>query len=406
MFHMPHQPVHGMNVDKYCSIRGFVILRYIGNIVLGIQLEKFKQDKFYNMEETEKSKLVTNAKESIIKNKTSSTKGIAAMLGYVFFTSTSRVCVQMLEKAVPDFELNAIRCGFTLPCMGVYFAVKKIWPTVKRENWISVGLLCFFNNISSLALYISVTLIPLASSESCTVTFQIISSLVIFTIINKERITWDKLLAVPVCSTGVLLVLQPTFLFGHQGSADSIVTNLTDHYGVFEGNPSKEMFTKSTILSLIGYLLAALHGITSNMLSSITKYDRDFYTNENILISVTWANISGTIFSVILMAFVEEATLPSSVSDTFLVTGHAFAYVLIVPIFVYGSLLISGSLSAIIRSLNLLFVLAAQYLLMKDTFPGHRNWAEVFGVILVLFGAIFSSVVEVAKNNFTGKDSN
>ena len=38
----------------------------------------------------------------------------------------------------------------TMVCMAEYFAVTKIWPTVNRDNWISVGLLSIFNNASVL----------------------------------------------------------------------------------------------------------------------------------------------------------------------------------------------------------------------------------------------------------------
>ena len=359
------------------------------------------------MERTEKAKLITSTSSEALGavNRLSAAKGIAAMLGFVVMASTSRICVQMLEKAVPDFELNAIRCGFTLPCMAVYFAATKTWPTVNRENWISVSLLCLFSNIVNLTLYISVTMIPLASCESVFVTCQITLSIVIFTFINKEKVTWDKALAIPVCTMGVILVLQPPFMFHKQNGVEfnSTFTNYT-HQSDGQIDQQREDTGDLLISTAIGYVLAVICGVSTNICSSITKYSSDFYTKRNILISLIWTNVVGTMFSVIVMLIVEEPILPVSFRDTVLVGGHCFAYVLLMPFFMYGSLLISGSLGAIIRSLNLLIVLAAQYLLMKDIFPGHRNWMEVFGVILVLLGAIFSSIIEIVKMTLLEKN--
>ena len=96
------------------------------------------------MERTEKSQLINSSvsEQLGIGNKISTVKGIAAILTFTFLVAISKICVQMLEKAVPDFELNTIRCGSYVVFMALYFAVTKTWPTVNRENWISVGLLC------------------------------------------------------------------------------------------------------------------------------------------------------------------------------------------------------------------------------------------------------------------------
>ena len=46
---------------------------------------------------------------------------------------------------------------------------------------------------------------------------------------------------------------------------------------------------------------------------------------------------------------------------------------------------------------ELLLTLAAQYTILKNIHPGHRNWIGILGVICVLFGTIFSSLVEIVK---------
>ena len=79
-------------------------------------------------------------------------KGITALFGSVLLVSISRVCVQMLEGAVPDFELNTIRCGFSLVFFMFYFIATQSLPWIKREHIGTVFLISLFNNLVTLGL--------------------------------------------------------------------------------------------------------------------------------------------------------------------------------------------------------------------------------------------------------------
>ena len=64
----------------------------------------------------------------------------------------------------------------------------------------------------------------------------------------------------------------------------------------------------------------------------------------------------------------------------------------------YGSSVTSGNAASIIGTSSIVAMLAAQYTILKDIHPGHRNWIEVLGVFLVLLGATISSVVEICRS--------
>ena len=64
----------------------------------------------------------------------------------------------------------------------------------------------------------------------------------------------------------------------------------------------------------------------------------------------------------------------------------------------YGSSVTSGNAASIIETSSIIAMLAAQYTILKDIHPGHRNWIEVLGVLLVLLGATISSVVEICQS--------
>ena len=65
----------------------------------------------------------------------------------------------------------------------------------------------------SLSNYISVTFIPLASFQSLKTTTNIALSVILFAIFVKEQIFPRNVLSAVICTVGVILIVQPEFLF-------------------------------------------------------------------------------------------------------------------------------------------------------------------------------------------------
>ena len=78
----------------------------------------------------------------------------------------------------------------------------------------------------SITQYMAVTFIPVASAHSVFVAITLTSGLVLFTLIAKEKMRIDRPLAVLVCIAGVLLVLQPTFLFHNSDQQNGHYANV------------------------------------------------------------------------------------------------------------------------------------------------------------------------------------
>ena len=320
----------------------------------------------------------------------SKAKGIAAMFGFLFLGTASRVAVQALNRAIPDFELNAMRCGFSLVCMVVYFIVTLTLPTVPRQAIKPVFIFSVLSNLLTLFMYIALTFIPLATSECLLLTSYMTSALIVFKIVNKEPITWDKMVAVPLCMTGVILVVQPDFIF-HSVTMTTTNVTVAGNTTVVSHNPREETF----VTSFLGYILAIATGLTFTLEIATAKYYDVFLNQDNQLISFTWSYFTGTLMSIVPMLVFETPVFPHTILEGVLVFIHVGCYVVMFPLFLYGSLKISGSLGSILRSTILIFALLAQYTFLSGILPGHRNWIEVFGVVLVLVGTILSSIVEV-----------
>ena len=98
------------------------------------------------------------------------------------------------------------------------------------------------------------------------------------------------------------------------------------------------------------------------------------------------------------MCFVETPVFPSNWFDVAMIVIHSLSYAGIWPLYIYGPNHTSGNTVTAIMSTQVAFMLIAQYTVLSSILPGHRNWMEVVGVVLVLMGSGVSSVFEMFKN--------
>ncbi len=52
-----------------------------------------------------------------------------------------------------------------------------------------------------------------------------------------------------------------------------------------------------------------------------------------------------------------------------------------------------GNTNTIIQSSGTIMMLAAQYTVLKDIHGGHRNWQEMFGVVLVILSSMMAALI-------------
>ena len=149
---------------------------------------------------------------------------------------------------------------------------------------------------------------------------------------------------------------------------------------------------------LIGYILAACTGVLLTIEITLVRYYPDHLSDKNIFIALFWTYTFGTIVSLVVMAIFEDPQIPNGFEEYLFTSCHLFSYVFLMPLYMYGSSVTSGNAASIIGTSSIIAMLAAQYTILKDIHPGHRNWIEVLGVFLVLLGATISSVVEICRS--------
>ena len=121
------------------------------------------------------------------------------------------------------------------------------------------------------------------------------------------------------------------------------------------------------------------------------------YLTENSTRVLFWSFIFGTLLSVIPMAAFETPTFPSKWPDVLFVFGHCSSFVIGWISALYAVQCISGNVINFITSTSVVLLLIPQYTVLSSVLPGHRNWMEVVGVVLILLGSVMGSVIEMCK---------
>ena len=339
--------------------------------------------------------------------------GILSMSICAFAVAASSICVQGLERAVPDFELNTIRNGFALMVVCVICCVIKQPPTLPKEDIIKTGLYTVLLFADTLGLYISVTFIPLATQQAFYVTTTLLGGMLLLWILLKVRPTASNIFAILLCAFGLFMVLQPDFMFSHPSeikfqnySSDLVGHDSNDVSFVLLKNISNlPSIDSGFTLDLLGCGLAVFAGLcVGGIVVSIRRYERFYHSRTNLLITLFWAYLFSTISSFVLMLVFEKPLLPTKTKDYLLVFGHTICNIFIAPTHVYAASIIDGNTANIVSSTSIVYMVIAQYTFFKDWLPGNRNWIEILGVSLLIAGSILSSVVELLKSRNADSD--
>ena len=326
----------------------------------------------------------------------------------VFIFVASAVSVQLLEKRIPDLELNTIRCAVSCVTYLLVFFIKGSWPIIPRAL---ISVTCLYTNVAfvcSITMFVSMTLLPAASVQSVQVTCQIAAGVILFALFLKEKVTISLLACALFCVVGILLVIQPDIIFPmYPGNLHFTDEHNTTYNEAVEGNRTIEMDfnlmnqTVNTNIEstgywkkqILGYGLAAASGVSVALDTLTMKRNPSF--SDFILELLFWCTLVGTGISAVAMGIIESPVLPRYWMDVLYVMIHSFGYALNRPLYIYALQYISGNTFTIIWSTSTVFMLIAQYTVLSSIFPGHKNWIEVVGVVLVVIGSSLSSLMNI-----------
>ena len=284
-------------------------------------------------------------------------KGVVAGFGAVLFYVSSGTCVQLLNRRIPDFELNTIRSSVSLFAYSSYLVMTRKWPVVPRDMLAVTLVYILASFLNSLGYYTAVSLLPAACEVSLQNTITVLAGLVLFSVFWKERITLRKLVCAALCIVGVVMVVQPKFVslcgtdnttvfteelnnvFNATNVSLNHVNYTMDHVtdstpkgilGELNGSTSFSSFNGSTrgnnnctkpdslLGKIVGFIVAIIAGVMLSVCVLITI--RNPCITENMLQVLFWTFMMSTVISAVVMFALETPVLPGNVFDTVLVT--------------------------------------------------------------------------------------
>ena len=345
----------------------------------------------------DKKPLVDNSEENKT-NYVDKLKGFTGVTIAILSSVFSYTSVQLLKRAIPDYELNSIRFAVGSICFLPLILIQGISLKVPREEILGTIGYGFFLLLETMCLYVSATFIPVSHLEAIKMTAAILVGLVLFSVFWNEKLTTSRVCFALLCVVGVLGVTQPDFIFPH---SVMISTNSSFHHHVNSSlsNPTVEVDNNShdygliNMGTVIGYSLSIAAGLSLSGYSLVFK--RNPYVGQNILQVSFWAFICSALASTVIMAFVETPVLPETWYQLSLVAIHSLASVCNSTLYMCGLRYISANTCNILCCTEVVVLLLPQYTILSSIYPGHRNWVEVVGVVLVLLGSGMGSFLEL-----------
>ena len=317
-------------------------------------------------EDSEQKGLLEDEQTSSRRSLFDKLKGITAGFITVILHGVGATSFQLLERRIPDLELNMFRSVAPFIMYSFYFLIKCNWPIIERGKIGITALYIVTSFTSILCYFVAVSLLP-AALVSCIATASCwLSGLVLLSCVGEERITLKRILFAAICIFGVIMVIQPwhgnkmeeadvimrAHVINSTNSSRSVsvsvshVTEQPNHVDITASqitqdsdvrvpteNSTGTSFNRSkseretdtegneTAGMILGYSLAVLNGVTVVFHPLIIKRSNQFITDHFHEV-IFWCFASFTSVSFVLSFAVEKPVLPS----TCVCSGLAFLY--------------------------------------------------------------------------------
>ena len=321
-------------------------------------------------------------------------KGIMAALAYALLVATSGVSVQLLERRIPDLELNGIRSFTPFVFSAIWIIFKRKFPVVPRKDLCSVTVYGCLICGNTICRYTAITFLPIATVQCITITGNVLLGMVLFALCLKEHVSISTAMACILTVTGVFLVVQPEVIF----KPFTLDTKYNHSIYVSPGNKTNSGYDPSNSYSqlVLGYTLAAATGLVASINIIIIK-TTPLFTEDRITV-LFWTYVMGTLLSFLGMICLEKPVLPTTWQDVLFIAGHSLSYTFMWPAYMYALSYIQGNTMTVTCSASTVFMLIAQYTFLSPIHPGNRNWMEIVGVTLVILGSTLTSLMELIRN--------
>ncbi len=325
---------------------------------------------------------------------------------------------QALVGLIPDCELNTLRMVVPIILLLPWFIFTGTLPVIERSHWIPAGVYSISHGVSTLTLYSAVNYIPVGTARALFYTGKMICNVILFCGIKREKASVSKICSVLICIVGSILMIQPPPIFSGEMStlkpdyiskgnpdtqvsdelfsanisnssdytvtgtcnkalanknisctSDDMIIPVDDYVSSLKGN------SKSDILLTYGN---ACIGIGLSLVASVCAGAQAYARRTTGLKEVDtapltwWTYVIGATPSVVCMFIAGHLHFPTDTNSLLLISGHIITAFMTKLLGIFSGARASGVILTIIQYSGLVFLLLAQYTILKDINPGHR----------------------------------
>ena len=327
--------------------------------------------------------------------------GYAAAIASMASSVLSAAAVQTLQGAVHDFELSAARGLLQGPLYIVIGTLLGVDLRIKREHIPPLIYLSLLYVIYNVGYYGSTVYLPLAEAIGIVSIFSMIAAVFQSKVLFKKDVTVFHILSLIVCVIGILMVVQPCFLFHKDISLPETVSpsnqvwrDIDSNQSLYVRLSSKEQCTVG-VKHTIGYILCVTGGVVFGM-----TYDVNAILLHDLrpFVKITYFTTLYFIASIVIAFYVEPIVISLSLYQFLLVLAHSAGAAMACFFNIYSAHMIGGVRASLVFSSQILMNLFVQYTFMKSIMPGNGNWAEIVGAFVLVLGVGISPVYDILQS--------
>ena len=335
--------------------------------------------------------------------------GVITVLFKLLLFTISVASIQALQGSMPYFELTLFRYLAQVFLMVFWFLTRKTLPKVEKRLAIYVFFACVFSNTYNISFSIAATYLPTGTLGAVFRTLCLLFGAFFSKFVAKEKVGKIHIASMFMHVVGAVCLLEPGFLFrsitpdtqfnimGGEYTLGPCVDTSEKIFRNVDSNNTNSTIPQDDVrkqqkvqreIHVMGLVLVFVAALTLSMFQTLTKMK---LAELNPSSQSLWNAITGTVASAILMVSAEEPILPSQLQCLLYMVGYAVGMAGACVALTCSLRLISTIVSALLDPIQLVLLFVVQYTILENIHPGHRNWLEVLGALLIIIGGMYKT---------------
>ena len=335
--------------------------------------------------------------------------GVILAFFSAFTYALGSILVQLLEQAIPDFQLNLYRCIGQTILSGSLLAAQGQNPFVKGKTQVIITTIVGVSMaIQNTLIFVSVLLIPVGSTGSLFHAGCVIFTLLGVWVFRLEPLSCRKMIVFSLTVTGIILTLFSILYDGSSHFEKSMDRHMLMDYprneskagtisdnnitvGYDTQNHSFQSGSQFGINNAHDAWLKQCFGVILSLCSGVANgifvigEKKILYCNPSVpgIVLCFWASVAGIPLSLALIPILEQVTFSSDIATISLVIAHALAAGITIILFCLALERASGVVVSLTFTADLPIRTVAQYLVIPSFQPPGGGLFDIIGSVVV-----------------------